>query len=76
MIEREDIGRVSRVSIVPVLHSSVRRRMVTAGIRMSRMKGERIKKFSRLAYPYSRILKLELRKRKRPFSNKNNKMAR
>ena len=49
MIEWVAIGRVMRVSMVPVFHSSVSSRMVVAGIKTSSTKGARIKKFSRVA---------------------------
>ena len=76
IIDLVETGRVSRISIVPLFHSSVSSRIVVAGISISNTNGASVKKFSRLTYPKSRILKLEKKNKKSPFSNRNSRIAR
>ena len=66
------MGLVSKSSRVPCFFSSLKLRMVTAGIRKIRIQGANKKNEDKSAKPLSRMLNSPLNnQRNNPFSNKN-----
>ena len=66
------IGLVSNNSKVPIFFSSLKARMVTAGIKNKRIHGANWKKADRSAKPASSILKVPLKThRNKPLKTKN-----
>lgn len=71
-MEKSEIGMVSNNSIVPDLISSLKKRIVIAGMRNKNTHGAMINKPSMLAYPELRIFKFPSNtKRNNPVIHKN-----
>src|SRR5690606_31274523 len=70
-ILNKGMGLVSKSSRVPCFFSSLKLRMLTAGIKNIKTQGANRKKEDKSAKPFSKILNSPLKSHKiRPFSNK------
>ena len=72
-IDCKEIGLVRNNSKVPIFFSSLKARIVTAGIKNKRTQGANWKKADRSANPASNMLKVPLKTHKnKPLKTKNN----